>query len=760
MTHLYIEQNGITEEVSSSVISKLYELATSGTLDGTSNLKGRLHTTIAKDVHVSYLNETFEDLHISADDVYITFADPEIERVLSAFWGNGTGVTASQISVKTELRFTGTDPVTERYPFISNTTVRTFNELGQFESIKTIAGQVFENATNLESIDLSNIQYIGWQSFVNTKLTGTLNLPSIKKIGDTGNQRGQCFQNCKQITSVTIGPNIEVIGADAFNGCTSLQTVTGLNNLMSMPNGGVFRGCTSLTSADIDYSKVTAVPGYNFDGCTNLTNIGTNFSEVLSVGERAFRNCQNLNMVINSSILTSIEAEAFANTGVTSITLSGLVTLGGGYESGAFKDCKNLTSANLSGSTITEMTGTFWGCTNLTSATIPNTLNKIKDRTFRDTGITSIDLKNVTELSFSAFQNSKLTSVDLSDIVHITGYDVFNGCTSLTSVTFPSVFFDWFDNYGVSPSNKQGFLRGCTSLTSADLSNALSLARCMLRDDSALTTVNLSAANITVIPEEFCYYCSNLTSLGEKIKPTRIENRAFQRCDKLNVNNYIDLSEVTYIGSWALNGTIIQGSVTLPECVEMGENSFQACWQITELHCPKLTTVNNYTNFVSLKSNNVSNITIIDLPLLTGPMPVCSNLLDLTTVYAPKTTEVKGNGFNGCTSLTNLTLDFEHITSIGSWGFANCTGLNGQLYDFGSSVTSIGVGAFEGTSISFILRNNEVVSVPNNWGNDPLSQTWTGYVYVPDNLVNDYKQAFGWNQHTSQIKGISELPIT
>jgi hypothetical protein len=79
----------------------------------------------------------------------------------------------------------------------------------------------------------------------------------------------------------------------------------------------------------------------------------------------------------------------------------------------------------------------------------------------------------------------------------------------------------------------------------------------MLRDDSALTTVNLSAANITVIPEEFCYCCSNLTSLGEKIKPTRIENRAFQRCDKLNVNNYIDLSEVTYIGNWALNGTII-----------------------------------------------------------------------------------------------------------------------------------------------------------------------------------------------------------
>jgi hypothetical protein len=59
ITHLYIEQNGITEEVSSSVISKLYELASSGTLDGTSDLKGRLHSTTARDIHVAYLNEQF-----------------------------------------------------------------------------------------------------------------------------------------------------------------------------------------------------------------------------------------------------------------------------------------------------------------------------------------------------------------------------------------------------------------------------------------------------------------------------------------------------------------------------------------------------------------------------------------------------------------------------------------------------------------------------------------------------------------------------
>ena len=68
MTHLYIEQNtGSTEEVNASIISKLYELASSGDLDNTSDLKGRLHSSTAKEEHVTYLNNNFDELYISVD---------------------------------------------------------------------------------------------------------------------------------------------------------------------------------------------------------------------------------------------------------------------------------------------------------------------------------------------------------------------------------------------------------------------------------------------------------------------------------------------------------------------------------------------------------------------------------------------------------------------------------------------------------------------------------------------------------------------
>jgi len=84
------------------------------------------------------------------------------------------------------------------------------------------------------------------------------------------------------------------------------------------------------------------------------------------------------------------------------------------------------------------------------------------------------------------------------------GGDMFYECTNLTTVTFPSTSFDWFDNYNTSSDRKTSFLRQCTSLTSADLSNALSLGISMFYNDTSLTTVTLSASNITIIPDEFC----------------------------------------------------------------------------------------------------------------------------------------------------------------------------------------------------------------------------------------------------------------
>lgn len=85
MTHLRIEQNnGIIEEVSSEVIEKLYNIVHNSTLDNTSNLVGRLHTSATYQDYIDYLEDTFKvngvkQLIIDAAKIYIHFNDPAVE---------------------------------------------------------------------------------------------------------------------------------------------------------------------------------------------------------------------------------------------------------------------------------------------------------------------------------------------------------------------------------------------------------------------------------------------------------------------------------------------------------------------------------------------------------------------------------------------------------------------------------------------------------------------------------------------------------
>ena len=104
MIHLKIEQNNIQENVSSAVIEKLYELASSGDLDQSSNLAGNLHTTATYQAYIDVLHTEYPDLTISATNTYIMFEDPEVEAKLKGYVGDGVGVISSQFKSLTQLR--------------------------------------------------------------------------------------------------------------------------------------------------------------------------------------------------------------------------------------------------------------------------------------------------------------------------------------------------------------------------------------------------------------------------------------------------------------------------------------------------------------------------------------------------------------------------------------------------------------------------------------------------------------------------------
>lgn len=709
MTHLYIEQNtGLTEEVNSSIISKLYELAISGDLDETSDLKGRLHTTVAKDVHISYLNETFEDLYISADDLYITFADPEVERVLSTFWGNGTGVTAAQISAKTELNFSGSDPITGRKPFISNTTVRTFPELGNFTTIKSIGGQVFENASNLESIDLSNIQYIGWQSFYDTKLTGILNLPSIINLGNTGNQQGGSFKYCTHITSVVFGPNTTIIGNEAFSGCTGIQTVTGLSNSnLSTLGSSAFNGCTALTSVDIDYSNITTIPIDAFRGCTNLTNIGTNFSSVSVISGGAFNGCTSLTS-IDLSNATNIYQEAFKNSGLTgTLNLTSLSST----QPYPFHSCNSVTRMDFSSSINADMSGIDTGLcgymTGLQTVTGLSHVTKIVSALFaNDTSLSSIDIdwSKITHIYGAAFQGTSSLAISNLSIPNL---------IDLRNNTFKQSGLVSISDLGSIQNISGGTFYGCANLVSVVLPNT-----------------------VTYMSYDAFRECPNLQHVNIPSSCTDIGLNCFSQCNKLDET--YDLSNLTIVRSGIFNGCTKVKVSNFPRVSSYANSAFYG--------------IGNTTITIPKEVTSIGGACFRNLPYLQSVSFEANSQL----------TTIEYDGFMNCPNLQSIVLP-EGITTIGGNCFNTCSSL--YYIDFPSTLTTLNNGQTIGNvndqsdgAIVVFRGTTPPTSNANDWGLFGQRLLQSISIYVPDASVQTYKSNTAFSRYADRIFGISQLP--
>lgn len=253
MTHLRIEQNnGVIEEVSTYVISKLYDLAVGVEFDSSSNLKGRLHSQASYKTFVQYLTQEYPELHISVDQYYVEFTDPEVSRVLCSMYGDGIGITEQAAASITSLNGL----------FEGNTTVQTFDELSQL-SVKTLTGGEFHACTNLVSVDTSKITNIngGW-TFRNCSSLQIIDLSGLDGTSPffdaPSSKSANIFANCTSLKKVILG------------------NVRGLGNQWAsydLANRAHFYNCPLLTTVDV--KSITNPIQWNgavFGNCPNMRN--------------------------------------------------------------------------------------------------------------------------------------------------------------------------------------------------------------------------------------------------------------------------------------------------------------------------------------------------------------------------------------------------------------------------------------------------------------------------------------------------------
>ena len=240
------------------------------------------------------------------------------------------------------------------------------------------------------------------------------------------------------------------------------------------------------------------------------------------------------------------------------------------------------------------------------------------------------------------------------------GYDAFDSCSGLASVTIPN---------SVTSIGSYAF-NGCSGLTSITIPNSVtSIGGYAFYDCSGLTSITIPNS-VTSIGQYAFYSCSKLTSITIPNSVTSIGGFAFSFCSGLT--SVTIPNSVTSIGGYAFNGTawynnqpdglIYAGKVAYKYKGTMPENT---------------------------------SITIKDgtLGIAESAFYNCSALTSITIPNS--VTSIGSYAFNGCSGLTSVTFP-NSVTSIGSYAFKNCSGLTSVT--FPNSVTSIGGNAFYGCS--------------------------------------------------------------
>ena len=122
------------------------------------------------------------------------------------------------------------------------------------------------------------------------------------------------FTLLENLTEVTVGKDVTVIGNMAFEGCSALAKVTMQYGVTDIRTCAFYR-CKSLTEVSIPDS-VTTIGTYAFYGCTGLTRVefGKNVSSIESC---AFQDCSALSTVRFRGSVPTIGEAAFSAVAVT-----------------------------------------------------------------------------------------------------------------------------------------------------------------------------------------------------------------------------------------------------------------------------------------------------------------------------------------------------------------------------------------------------------------------------------------------------------
>ncbi|MCM1297496.1 MAG: leucine-rich repeat domain-containing protein [Muribaculaceae bacterium] len=307
--------------------------------------------------------------------------------------------------------------------------------------------------------------------------------------------------------------------------------------------------------------------------------------------------------------------------------------------------------------------------------------------------------KDVTAIGYQAFDSCYyLTSVTIPDTVTDIGTNAFAYCNQLTSVKIPesvtSIGYFAFGN--------------CTSLSSVEISDSVTYVPgdafnftpwLESQPDGLLYLGKVAYKYIGTMPEN--------TAITIKDGTKSIATYAFDECAGLT--NIVIPSGVTSIGAYAFRNCTELKSITIPDSVTAATYAFSYT-SIETLTIPA--SLAQYWGAMSGLSTTLKSVTVTSggNAILDQAFQGCSVLESVTILYGVES--IGESAFYGCEALTDITIP-DSVTSIGRSAFERCTSL--ENITIPSSVESIDYRAFYNcTSLDNLVIPRGIKSIANS----------------------------------------------
>ena len=603
-------------------------------------------------------------------------------------------------------------------------------------SVSYIGQQVFDGCTNLETVSgCEGVTDVGDDAFSGTKwLTdqpdGVIYIGKVAYLGK--NVSGE----------VNIKAGTVSISSDAFNDCTNLTSIT-IPNSVTYIGYSAFEGCTNLISIEIPNS-VTYIGSSAFKGCTNLTSI-TIPNGVKEIYESTFLFCTSLTSVTIPSSLERIGEAAFYNSGLTSITIPNSVMYIG---ANAFAFCSNLETVTVYAPNCSLGNNAFNSChEDLQIYVFSDYLNSYKTKWNKyETKITAItpdysgdcgkdDPQDVTwqlveeDSHYTLYisgtgamqdadqahsykmpwedkvNKSTITNVIIGDGVTSIGSSAFSGCTGLTSVTIPA---------SVTSIGDHAF-DGCTHLTTIGI-------------PASVTSIGNGAFNGCSILEKVTIYATSVPTLGTDVFTDNKTGRKI----------YVFSNCVTaYKAAWSTYTNDIE-AITPDYSGDCGKtNSDNVKWQLAGDN-------DHYTLYISGTGAMADYASENNKPWYYYSLNITSVLIE------DGVTSIGNNAFKNCVDMMSVTIP-NSVTSIGEYAFYRC---NIKSVTIPASVESLCNKAFKSCSNLATVYLQRCTTPITTLGTEAFDNcNKLAKIYVLSDLVDTYKAATNWSAYESKIVG-------